>query len=340
MTKFLGVWRGRLSVGLCVWAIVLPALAQEVTQRPMPRPALPNVAVPVAPIPKPQPRPTLANPAPAVSVLAAPRPQPRPAVVAAPQTPAAQTSAAVLRSPRPLPRPDALLQAAAALSAAPSADAPAQTAAPRANPNLLQLLFGAGKAPRTADEGALASAAPAPTAPSRSQSQPRKGSVCGDTSIRGEVIAPITSRTKGCGVAEPVRVTEVAGVRLSQAVTVECGTVVALQDWIDSAMRPAFGKRDVVELRIAAHYVCRGRNNQRGARISEHGKGKAVDIAGFVFDDGTEWSISRDYNKQIRAAHKGACGIFGTTLGPGSDGFHEDHLHFDTAAYRSGPYCR
>ncbi|MFY9319919.1 extensin family protein, partial [Lentibacter algarum] len=53
----------------------------------------------------------------------------------------------------------------------------------------------------------------------------------------------------------------------------------------------------------------------------------------------------RDYGKgkggkAIRAAHKAACGPFGTTLGPGSDGYHEDHLHFDTARYSGGPYCK
>jgi hypothetical protein len=38
--------------------------------------------------------------------------------------------------------------------------------------------------------------------------------------------------------------------------------------------------------------------------------------------------------------HRAACGRFGTTLGPGSDGMHEDHLHFDTARHANGPYCR
>ena len=86
--------------------------------------------------------------------------------------------------------------------------------------------------------------------------------------------------------------------------------------------------------------MCRTRNNVRGAKISGHGRGKAVDIAGFVFSDGKEWTVEHDYNKTIRKAQKAACGIFGTTLGPGSDGYHEDHLHFDTASYRNGSYCR
>ena len=44
------------------------------------------------------------------------------------------------------------------------------------------------------------------------------------------------------------------------------------------------------------------------------------------------------YDRTLRRVHSGACGIFGTTLGPGSDGYHEDHLYFDTAASRNGPH--
>jgi hypothetical protein len=105
-------------------------------------------------------------------------------------------------------------------------------------------------------------------------------------------------------------------------------------------MQPAFGSRKVVKLHIFGSYMCRSRNNVKGAKISEHGRGKAVDIAGFVFADGKEWTVLKDYNKTIRKAQKAACGIFGTTLGPGSDGYHENHLHFDTASYRKGSYCR
>jgi hypothetical protein len=48
----------------------------------------------------------------------------------------------------------------------------------------------------------------------------------------------------------------------------------------------------------------------------------------------------RDTGPLLRRLHKGACGPFGTVLGPDSDRFHRDHFHFDTARYRSGPYCR
>ena len=100
----------------------------------------------------------------------------------------------------------------------------------------------------------------------------------------------------------------------------------------------------VTEVKIAAHYACRPRNNKRGARISEHGRGKAIDISAVKLASGKELTVLRDYRKEsglpLRKSHKAACGIFGTTLGPGSDGHHKDHLHLDTASYRSGPYCK
>lgn len=180
---------------------------------------------------------------------------------------------------------------------------------------------------------------PGPGKKKKKDKAPGKGTVCGDPDIRGEVLAPIKGKVKGCGLDQPVRVTSISGIRLNQPATVSCDTAAALKTWIERAMRPAMGRAEVVELRIAASYVCRPRNNKKGAKISEHGRGRAVDVAGFVFADGTEWSVLQNYNKQIRRAHKNACGIFGTTLGPGSDGFHEDHLHFDIASNRS-PYCR
>lgn len=165
------------------------------------------------------------------------------------------------------------------------------------------------------------------------------GFVCGDPEIRGDELAPVRSKVKGCGILEPVRVTSINGIWLRGPVIVECSTMVALKKWIDKGMRPTFVKK-VIELQIAGTYVCRPSNNVRGNKISEHGRGKAVDISAFVFADGSEWTILGNYNRHIRKAYKAACGIFGTTLGPGSDGYHEDHLHFDTVGYRNGPYCR
>jgi D-alanyl-D-alanine dipeptidase len=170
------------------------------------------------------------------------------------------------------------------------------------------------------------------------------GLVCKDRAIEGTMITAIKGAQKGCGVDAPVRVTAVDGVKLSMPATIDCNTARALRKWVTTKVKPAFGKTKVVGLDVAAHYVCRSQNNVKGAKISEHGRGKAIDIAGFKLANGTEVTVLDDYKssrgKAIRKAHKGACGIFGTTLGPGSDGYHENHLHLDTAKYRGGPYCK
>ncbi|TVP74013.1 MAG: extensin family protein [Rhodobacteraceae bacterium] len=171
--------------------------------------------------------------------------------------------------------------------------------------------------------------------------------LCGVRGLKGEVIPPITSQVAGCGVDRPVRVTHVDGVKLSQAAIVDCETATALHRWVRRGVKPAVGRNGggVRELRVAAHYVCRPRNHRAGAQISEHGRGRAIDISGVILADGTEISVLRDWrnsphSRALQQMHRAACGTFGTTLGPGSDGMHEDHFHYDTARHRGGPYCR
>jgi hypothetical protein len=168
---------------------------------------------------------------------------------------------------------------------------------------------------------------------------PRGNGICGNPALTGVALDTIHSRTNGCGVEEPVQITEVDGIRLSMAATMDCTTANALAQWVDQGLRPAFDSQ-VVGLQVAGHYICRTRNNVRGARISEHGRGKAIDISGIILADGTVMTVANNWNRAMRAAYQAGCGIFGTTLGPGSDGYHEDHMHFDTANHRNGPYCR
>ena len=170
--------------------------------------------------------------------------------------------------------------------------------------------------------------------------RPQRGAVCGVPDILGETLAPITARVQGCGIANPVRVTSVAGIRLSNPATLNCDTALAFRDWLTRAVEPAYGKGRVAEVHVAASYVCRPRNNRKGGKISEHGRGNAIDVSGFTFSNGRQVKVLGGFDAPMRKAHRAACGIFGTTLGPGSDGFHEDHLHFDIARHRNGPYCR
>ena len=174
----------------------------------------------------------------------------------------------------------------------------------------------------------------------------RKGQVCGDPDLQGDVVGYVPGRLSACGIDEAVRVRSVSGVALSQSALMDCNTAKALKTWTERGAKPALRGTGggLAGYRVAAHYACRTRNNQRGARISEHGKGRAIDISGFALKDGTQLTVLNDWNSRhrqaLRSMHQAACGPFGTVLGPNSDRFHRDHFHFDTARYRSGPFCR
>jgi hypothetical protein len=181
---------------------------------------------------------------------------------------------------------------------------------------------------------------------SRPSAQPG-GGLCGNAGLAGTRIDPITSQVAACGVSDPVRVTHVAGVKLSQPSIMDCPTAQALHRWVTTGVQPAVGRTGggVAELRVAAHYVCRPRNHRAGARVSEHGRGRAIDISAIVLANGDSMSVREDWrgsrhSRTLHQIHRAACGTFGTTLGPGSDGMHEDHFHYDIAQHRNGPYCR
>jgi hypothetical protein len=173
----------------------------------------------------------------------------------------------------------------------------------------------------------------------------RRGMVCGSPDIQGEEIGRVPGRIGGCGVSDAVRVQSVSGVILTQRSVMDCGTARALNTWVTQTARPALSRTGggLQRLKVAAHYACRTRNNLPGARISEHGKGRAIDISGFYLRDGTLLTVLRGWTthaQTLRRLHRGACGPFGTVLGPDADSYHRDHFHFDTARYRSGRYCR
>ncbi|WP_109468279.1 extensin-like domain-containing protein [Albibacillus kandeliae] len=171
----------------------------------------------------------------------------------------------------------------------------------------------------------------------------RNGAVCGDISIQGEREGRVRSRTRGCGIKDAVRITSVSGVSLSQSALLSCNAAKALKKWVDKGVQPAFASEGpVVKLQVAAHYTCRPRNNQSGARISEHGRGNAIDISAFILQSGKVVSVLSDWTGggPLADSRKKACGIFKTVLGPGSDPYHGDHFHLDVAQDRSSTYCR
>jgi hypothetical protein len=172
------------------------------------------------------------------------------------------------------------------------------------------------------------------------------GSVCGISGIRGYSVKPI-GRKAGCGISAPVKVSEVDGIPLTREALVNCDAAKALYNWVQKKAKPTIGRKGggLAKVQLIGGYSCRTRNSRTGARLSEHSKGNAVDIAGFILKDGTTMSVVKDFRKgrhssTMKQLHKSACGTFGTVLGPKSDRHHQDHFHFDVAKHRGGAYCR
>jgi hypothetical protein len=165
-----------------------------------------------------------------------------------------------------------------------------------------------------------------------------KGSVCKQADIKGKDLQPIRSAVKGCNVPDAVLVSQVSGVVLNPPATISCEEAKALSVWVKNGLQPAFNNT-ILALNVVDSYACRPRNNVRGNPVSVHGLGQAIDIAAFVTNTGRTYTVAQSYNAQIRAAQKAGCGIFHTILGPGSDGYHENHIHFDVAHRRGSAYC-
>ena len=146
-----------------------------------------------------------------------------------------------------------------------------------------------------------------------------------------------------CGIAKPFRVEALAQgeVSLDRTATLACPIIASTDRWLAEVVQPAamlyLGAR-VVEMRSGS-YNCRTRNNQRGARLSEHSFGNAIDIMSFQLSDGREVTVLRGWRGDgaeqgfLREVFVGACRYYTTVLGPGADPFHYDHFHLDLARH-------
>jgi hypothetical protein len=246
------------------------------------------------------PKPTLAQP---------PAPQPAPVVEAA--SPQRTALAAV---PLPLPRPQ--LATPAAL---PPPSAPAEPAAPAAS------------APEPAPAPDIASGCPE----------------LAEAGIATFAVADPPAAMGACGIERPVRL---SAVRLTggQLVPLEpvpllrCDMAFAVARWLREEVAPTVATlgSPLDKVMVAASYDCRPRNRVAGAKMSEHGRGNAMDTRGYKLEDGRLVVIGGKGKEAMPVAFQerlkaSACGRFKTILGPGSDGYHEEHLHVDLQPRRS-----
>lgn len=105
---------------------------------------------------------------------------------------------------------------------------------------------------------------------------------------------------------------------------------------LEAALREA----DAVEEREAERREMLERGPLKSAQISRLGRGRdaerPIPVAGAGGKDDARLPTESTF---LRALHKGACGPFGTVLGPEANEAHRDHFHLDLAARKRNAFC-
>jgi len=135
-----------------------------------------------------------------------------------------------------------------------------------------------------------------------------------------------------------------------------CAVAAGVELWLRQGVQPA--ARDLLGSPVerVEHYgtfSCRRLYGGQTGRWSEHATGNAIDIAGFVLEDGRRISVASDWgsgggdaaeeSEEAAFLHRvrdEACGVFGTVLSPDYNAAHEDHFHLDQEARGFGGVCR
>jgi hypothetical protein len=192
--------------------------------------------------------------------------------------------------------------------------------------------------PEEADKPAAEKAEPVPPPPS----------ACRLALTEAIAIAPSIPAINGpgnCGGDDLVRLEAVVlpdrkQVAVKPAAIFRCAMAAAVADWVRSDMAPLAQRlgTTLAELDNFDSFECRGRNRVSGAKMSEHGRANALDLRGLKFANGQSLSLTDRgvAREQREAVLHSVCARFTTVLGPGSDWYHEDHIHLDLAERRSG----
>jgi hypothetical protein len=156
-----------------------------------------------------------------------------------------------------------------------------------------------------------------------------------------EFLQPI-ALPNGCGAPDVLKLEAVIladrrKVSFHPPATLRCSLAAEIANWIRDDLVPATASAGTLMAIENGSFECRGRNRVSGAKLSEHGKANAMDIGALLFAGRkriglTDPLVPHDFRDRIKAD---ACTRFATVLGPGSDGYHEEHIHVDLAERRN-----
>nr|WP_249159081.1 extensin family protein [Bradyrhizobium tropiciagri] len=148
----------------------------------------------------------------------------------------------------------------------------------------------------------------------------------------------------GCGGEDLVRLEAIVlpdkrKVTVKPAAILRCKMASAIADWIRTDVAPLAEAQDsaISVLDNFDSFECRGRNRVAGAQLSEHGRANALDVRAFGLANGKSISLTdRSVPRPLReTVLHSVCARFSTVLGPGSDWYHEDHIHLDLMERRN-----
>ena len=258
--------------------------------------------------------------------------------------PAAKDAVPAAKEPAPAPRE--ALPAKPHGRPAQSAVPPAPAAAPTATPPASTLPAKPhGRPAKTAALPPAAEPGAKDTADTAEPDTPPSPSACQlrltDELAAIQVMPPI--KTEQCAVDDVVRLDAVVAkdgrrVAMSPPATLRCTMAEAVVHWVRDELAPTEFGAPLKSLSIDTSFECRSRNRIKGAKLSEHGNANAIDVRTVTLTNGkslglTDMAVDKALRERIK---QGACARFTTVLGPGSDGYHENHVHLDFIQRRGG----
>src|SRR5262245_34051363 len=148
-----------------------------------------------------------------------------------------------------------------------------------------------------------------------------------------------------CGNGDMIRLNAVRlpndkRVEVTPTAVLRCAMAESFAAWVrDEASRHVAAQGDALHsVETYGSYACRSRNWVADAKLSEHGKGNAIDVRALVLADGrhvtlTDETVSKPLRDNLRDS---ACHRFETVLGPGADSQHNNHIHLDSIERNNG----
>ena len=215
------------------------------------------------------------------------------------------------------------------------------------------LLAGCSALPECSSERRTSMAAPSPSSAVPAPINPATGQCLSKLGRSGASYTPLPDRyvDQGCSILGTVQLASLPSDSSKLAVTnlgpVTCEVSQAFTGWarygVDRAARQILGS-PVRSIETMGSFSCR--NVAGSGRRSAHATGAAIDVSGFVLEDGRRITVKAGWNggtdserEFLRVVQQSACKRFDTVLGPNYNSAHEDHLHVE-GVIGTKSYCR